>query len=224
MSAVNIADAPIESWPIGDVKPYPLNHKKHPPKSIQQLAASIKAHGLNDPITVDEDGVIISGHGRLQAVTSLGWTHVPIRCLKGLTKGQADALRIAANKTTSQEYDYDILQAELHRLSNVGEDIGALGLDEKELSMMLEDLGDLNVDMTSADIVSDVSEFEEAAKEDAAELLSKEVSATKLLGFTKLPATAKKTTVRFLKIVEEKTGKSGAEGFLAFMEDTVKNS
>lgn len=42
-----------------DIKPYPKNAKKHPKKQIEQIAASIKEFGLNQPIVVDKEGVII---------------------------------------------------------------------------------------------------------------------------------------------------------------------
>ena len=217
----NLAEAPIESWKVEDVKPYPLNHKKHPPKHIEQLALSIKTHGLNDPITVDGDGVIISGHGRLEAVKKNGWEFVPVRQLKDLTPGQADALRIAANKTSSQEYDYDILQTELNRLFADGEDIAALGFDDKELSMMMDDVGELASDIVSDDISFDVEQFEEKTREEAEAVKSSEETLGKLLGFNKMPAKTKKTAIRFMTLIEEETGQSGAEAFQQFIENYV---
>lgn len=54
------------------IKPYPLNAKKHPQKQIEQVANSIKEFGMNQPIVVDADGVIIVGHGRYEALKHLG--------------------------------------------------------------------------------------------------------------------------------------------------------
>lgn len=52
---------------IKDITPYPKNAKKHPKKQLEQIANSIKAFGMNQPIVVDKDGVIIVGHGRYEA-------------------------------------------------------------------------------------------------------------------------------------------------------------
>lgn len=46
---------------------------------IEILAESIKRLGLINPITVDENDVLIAGERRLTAIKSLGWTHVPVQ-------------------------------------------------------------------------------------------------------------------------------------------------
>lgn len=38
---------------INDIKPYPKNAKKHPQKHVDQIAASIKKFGMNQPIVVN---------------------------------------------------------------------------------------------------------------------------------------------------------------------------
>lgn len=52
---------------ISQIKPYEKNAKKHDKKQIQQIANSIKEFGMNQPIVVDKQGVIIVGHGRYEA-------------------------------------------------------------------------------------------------------------------------------------------------------------
>lgn len=46
---------------------------------IDILADSIKRLGLINPITVDDDNILIAGERRLTAVKSLGWTHIPVQ-------------------------------------------------------------------------------------------------------------------------------------------------
>lgn len=55
-----------------DIRPYEKNAKKHPRKQIEQIANSIKEFGMNQQIVVDRNGVIIVGHGRYEALKSLG--------------------------------------------------------------------------------------------------------------------------------------------------------
>jgi len=55
-----------------EIKPYEKNAKKHPKKQIEQVANSIKEFGMNQPIVVDKEGVIIVGHGRYEALQLLG--------------------------------------------------------------------------------------------------------------------------------------------------------
>ena len=64
----------IERMKLSAIKPYEHNAKKHPQNQIDQIAASIQEFGNNDPIAVDENGVIIEGHGRFMALQQLGYT------------------------------------------------------------------------------------------------------------------------------------------------------
>ena len=57
---------------IEKIKPYSKNAKKHDKKQIQKVANSIKEFGFNQPVVVDKAGVLIVGHGRLEAAKLLG--------------------------------------------------------------------------------------------------------------------------------------------------------
>lgn len=213
-----INSAPVESWKIEDVKPYSKNNKKHPKEQIEALAKSISDQGLNDPITVDIDGFIISGHGRLEAVKLLGWTHVPVRHLKALTKNQADKLRIAANKTTGTDFDIEVLQGELERLAALGEDLTDIGLDDRELDVMLSDLGEMNDASISTDIEADVDAFDDEVDQTAKNLAEKEIPLAKAFGVKTLPLKQQAVVSRFMARIEAATGKTGAEALIAHME------
>lgn len=217
-----ISNAPVESWKVEDLKPYERNNKKHPADQIKSLANSIKDQGLNDPITVDEQGVIISGHGRLEAVKLLGWTHVPVRCLKGITETQAMKLRIAANKTTGTEYDIDVLQDELNRLSLLGEEVTDIGFNDRELEMLMTDIGEMD-DVDVADIDQAVSDFDDEVEESAREAEKTEVPISKAFDIKKLPLKAQRTTGLFMKRIESQTGKTGAEALIAHMEGILND-
>lgn len=69
--------------PISDIRPNPLQPRREfDPKELEELASSIKASGLLQPVTVravagGEGYELISGERRLRAVRQLGWTDVP---------------------------------------------------------------------------------------------------------------------------------------------------
>ena len=50
----------IEYIPIKDIKPYKRNAKLHPQEQIDQIKASIKEFGFNDPIAVWHDNEIVA--------------------------------------------------------------------------------------------------------------------------------------------------------------------
>jgi len=102
-----------------EIKPYPKNAKKHPTKQLLQIAMSIKEFGWQQPIVVDQKGIIIVGHGRYFAYQKfkdelrLGKPEINV---SKLTEGQARAYRIADNKLNESEWDEDVLIEELKQL------------------------------------------------------------------------------------------------------------
>ena len=60
------------TWVSPDtLMPYPGNAKQHPPEQVEHIANSIKRFGWQQPIVVDENNVVIIGHGRLAAAKEL---------------------------------------------------------------------------------------------------------------------------------------------------------
>lgn len=64
---------------IGKVVPNPKNPNQHPKEQIALLAKIIKAQGWRQPITIsNRSGLIVKGHGRLQAALLLDAEKVPV--------------------------------------------------------------------------------------------------------------------------------------------------
>lgn len=118
----------IEKIRISDLKPYKNNAKCHPPQQVEQIKKSIQEFGFNDPIAVDENNMVIEGHGRLLAVQALGWTEVDCIRLDGMTDEQKRAyIHIHNQLTMNTGFDLDILEAELKSI--VGIDMAFFGFD-----------------------------------------------------------------------------------------------
>lgn len=88
----------IEDWPIDRVRPYP-NNPRVLRNAAEKVAESISAFGWRQPIVVDDEGVVIIGHGRLAAARLLKLATVPVHVAAGLPADKVRALRIADNKT-----------------------------------------------------------------------------------------------------------------------------
>ena len=52
---------------VSELIEYKNNAKIHTKKQIRQIANSIEEFGFNDPIEIDENNMILSGHGRYEA-------------------------------------------------------------------------------------------------------------------------------------------------------------
>ena len=129
----------IEVLPIDQLKPYENNAKIHTPVQIAQIAASIQEFGNNDPIAVDENNMVLEGHGRLLALKSLGYTEVETIRLVGLTEEQKKAYILVHNKLTMNTgFDFNILDAELARIT----DIDMAVFDFGSIDVSVDDFGE----------------------------------------------------------------------------------
>lgn len=127
----------VEYIPIDDIKPYDKNAKIHTEEQIEQIKKSIKEFGMNDPIGIWKDNIIIEGHGRLMACKELGFNEVPVIRLDNLTDDQRKAYTLIHNQTTMNTgFDLDILNEEL---ASIELDMSDFGFDEIELDDIEEE-------------------------------------------------------------------------------------
>ncbi len=121
--------------------PDPRNARTHPKRQIEQLVASIRAFGFTNPILADADGVVIAGHGRLQAANVMGLKDVPVIVLPHLNEVQKRALRLADNKIAlNAGWDLDLLKLELTELAamDVDLDLTVTGFSTGEIDVVLQ--------------------------------------------------------------------------------------
>lgn len=90
----------IEKININEIKEYKNNTKKHPDNQIKKIALSIEKYGFNDPIAIDENNIIIEGHGRYLALKQLNYTDVEVIRLPNLSEQQKNEYRIVHNQLT----------------------------------------------------------------------------------------------------------------------------
>ena len=115
----------IEQININKIKPYKNNAKIHTQEQIEQLVLSIEEFGFNDPIAIDENNVIIEGHGRWEALKLLLPTHpefkkVDIIRLCHLNDEQKRAYIHAHNQLTLKTgFDKGLLDLELDSIINI---------------------------------------------------------------------------------------------------------
>jgi len=130
----------IEKVNINDITMYENNAKEHPEWQIEQIKKSIQEFGFNDPIAIDEKGIIIEGHGRFLALKDLGYTEIEVIRLNHLTEEQKVAYSIAHNKLTmNTEFDLETLKYEINKLQNEEFDLSLLGFENIELEEILEE-------------------------------------------------------------------------------------
>lgn len=126
----------VEAKSIDEIKPYENNPRDND-DAVDAVANSIKEFGWQQPIVVDNEGVIIAGHTRYKAAKKLGLKHVPVVVADNLTPDQVKAYRLADNKTAElADWDMDLLNEELDQIRDI--DMSQFGFDDLD-SLELED-------------------------------------------------------------------------------------
>ena len=110
----------MELRAIADLKANRRNARSHSPCQIQQIADSVHEFGWLAPIVIDEDDMVLAGHGRLRAAQLLHMEVVPAIQVKHLTAARKRAFMLADNRLAElAEWDQELLAVELKELSSL---------------------------------------------------------------------------------------------------------
>jgi hypothetical protein len=110
---------------IAELKPYEKNARKHSQAQLEQIKNSIKEFGFTAPVLIDENNMVLAGHGRLEGAKLAGLKEVPVRVIEGLSEQQKRAYILADNKIAlNAEWDEELLASELAQLSSMDFDFG----------------------------------------------------------------------------------------------------
>ena len=102
--------------------PHPKNPKQHPEEQVAEIARSIERYGWGRPVIIDEDSLILAGHGAVLAALAHKWEVPTVQVREGLTADEKFALLVADNKTGEHgEWDMDLLNAQLDDIIERGE-------------------------------------------------------------------------------------------------------
>lgn len=105
------------------------NAKIHTDAQVDEIVASIKRFGFNDPVGVwGENNLIVEGHGRVQAAKKMGLKEIPCVRLDHLTEDERKAYALVHNSTNMETgFDEATLLATLKELQGKI-DMGDFGL------------------------------------------------------------------------------------------------
>ena len=121
------------------LRPSPHNARLHSRKQRRQLVHSIKRFGFNGVVVIDENGVILAGHARVEAAIDAGLDQVPCLVVSHLTEVQKRAFTIADNKhAANSTWDEQRLAVELDAilLEHPEIELDSLGFDAVELDQL----------------------------------------------------------------------------------------
>lgn len=132
----------VQNWNIKDLTPHPKNPRIISDDALSVLGDSFDEIGFAQPININTDGTILSGHARVMKLKKEGAKtvdcYVPDR---KLTPKQEEAVLIRMNKNVAGKWDFDLLMAEFNT-----EDILEWGFQDWELPTLGADVEDFFID------------------------------------------------------------------------------
>jgi ParB-like nuclease domain len=132
----------IERWAIDKLIPYADNARLHIETDIDKLAQSLRRWGWTNPVLVDENGVLICGHGRVRAAAKLGLSSIPVMVARGWSEEEKRAYRLADNQLALRgSWDPERLGEELQQIGSSDFDLGLIGFEPDRLARILAGLG-----------------------------------------------------------------------------------
>jgi hypothetical protein len=94
----------------------------------------ITEFGFTSPLLIDEDNMILAGHGRTMAAIQLGFDELPAVVLRGMSEAQKRAIVIADNQSSELAgWDDALLKLEIGDLKKLDFDLKVLGFDDLQL-------------------------------------------------------------------------------------------
>jgi DNA modification methylase len=138
-----VADLCIERLSPSELTAYRRNARTHSRKQVKQIARSIETFGFTNPVLIDEQNVILAGHGRVEAAKLLGMDKVPCVRLSTMTPDQKRAYILADNKLAlNAGWDDEILAGELQALLEIDLDfdVGVIGFSIAETDSLIAGL------------------------------------------------------------------------------------
>jgi DNA modification methylase len=136
-----MSDFHIEHRPIAELRPNPRNARRHSQKQLSQIAGSIREFGFNSIVVVDEDGVILVGHGRVEGARMAGLQTVPVLRVTGLTPEQKIAFALADNKIAlNADWEIDQLKVLWRELvgAEINFDLEVTGFETAEIDLLVD--------------------------------------------------------------------------------------
>lgn len=141
----------VKQWEIQRLKANAANYREHPPEQVAEIVASIERFGWRKPIVVrPSDGLIIAGHGTVQAAEQLGAWLIPVAEWE-CTDEEADAFLVADNATQRGAVDNeDKLAPLLARIAKQREGLQGVGYSPDALTSMQERLATMRERVAAA--------------------------------------------------------------------------
>lgn len=128
---------------VDRLRPHPQNPKKHSAEQIEQIATLWREFGQHKRIVIDEDGMILAGHGNWLAARSIGQETIKVVVMHGLTEAEKLVIVLADNKVAENaETDADLVRAAMKLIEEAGLDLRITAFSTMEIDKYLNEVAE----------------------------------------------------------------------------------
>lgn len=135
----------VEKRKLADLKEHENNPRQFTEKGMKDLENSINSIGFMQPININQDGTILSGHARTKKLKDMGEVEVDVYVPdRVLTPKQEEEVLVRANANTAGQWDFDILanNFDLEEITDWGLDVPDMDLDIESIEADMPELKD----------------------------------------------------------------------------------
>jgi len=127
-----------EDRPLTKLTANPKNARTHSDEQVALIAAAIEQYGFTNRVLIDENDVILAGHGRVLAAQKLGLKTIPVAICDGWSEDQKRAYMLADNQLAAAAgWDEALLRSELEALDATPVALESLGFSDHDLARFL---------------------------------------------------------------------------------------
>lgn len=124
---------------LSKLTPHPKNTKIHDDAQIEELSNSLNQFGWTKAIVVDENFVILAGHGMYYAAQKNKEQKAPVNRLTHLSDREKRLYIIADNKLAEKsKWDLPVLVEEFNALVELEAPVHIIGFNEQEMDALLK--------------------------------------------------------------------------------------
>lgn len=127
-----------ETVTVDSLTPHPRNYRGHPEDQLAHIKRSIEENGVYRNVVISREGVILAGHGVVQAARELGIAEIPVVRLD-VAADDIRALKVLAgdNYISHLSDDDDRLLTEVLKEIRDADSLDGTGFDDRMLASLV---------------------------------------------------------------------------------------
>lgn len=141
---------------LSELKEFPGNPNVHPEEQVKAIAESMERYGQYYPIIVDENMMVLCGHGKKKALEYRGEKEASITVMYGLTDKEKKKLVLEDNKIQTMSH---VNFGDVEKIIKEIGDVDIIGFTPEYLDAIINEVSTDNMGVNFAEPVKKEQQF-----------------------------------------------------------------